>query len=451
MKILTAFLFVFLLSCAPTSARDRILDIQEVTSKSGIKAWLVEDQTLPIIALKFTFEGAGSIHDGQEKQGLSRLLSNTMDEGAGELTSQEFQKALSDHSISLSFGSSRDNFGGGVTTLSRNKDKAFELLKLALTEPRFDEEPVERMRQANISRVRSSMSTPNWIAARLFNDIAYEGHPYALNSGGTLTTLQSITTEDLRDFKNKWLTQDRLVVSAAGDITAGELETLLDDIFGGLPEKGAENKVSSFEIKNQGKSFLYKKDIPQTIIMAAMPGIDRNDPDYFPAILMDHIFGSSGFGSRLMEEAREKRGLTYGVYSDLSVQDYTNSLGIDTSTKNNSAKEMMDIIKAEMTEMVSSPVSQQELTDAKSYIIGSMPLSLTNTDSIAGLLRGLQLNKWPIDHLDNFPKKIEAVTAQDIQRVSKRLLNPDKLTLVMVGEPEEIDDLIIKDSLPNVE
>ena len=451
MKTLTVVLFAFLISCTPVKAKDRILDIQEVTSKSGIKAWLVEDKTLPIIALKFTFEGAGSVHDGPEKQGVVRLLSNTMDEGAGELNSQEFHKELSDHSIALSFGSSRDNFGGSVTTLSRNKDKAFELLKLALTEPRFDEEPIERMRQSNITRIRSSISTPNWIAARLFNDIIYEGHPYALNSGGTITTLQGITADDLRNFKNKWLTRDKLVIGAAGDITAEELEKLLDDIFGSLPAESPKSDIAPFEIKNQGKTFLFKKDIPQTIIQSAMPGMDRNDPDYFAAILMDHIFGSSGFGSRLMAEAREKRGLTYGIYSDLSVQDYTNSFEINTSTKNNSAKEIIEVMKAEMKELVSSPVTQQELDDAKSYIIGSMPLSLTNTDSIAGLLRALQLNKWPIDHLDNFPEKIESVTAEDIQRVAKKLLDPDKLTLVMVGEPEDIDDFIIKDSLPNVE
>ncbi len=448
--ILLLFLFSTSFS-APLLAKEKILNIQQIESAGGIKAWLVEDKNLPIISLQFSFKGAGAVNNTKDKQGLTRLLSNTLDEGAGNLDSQQFQKILSDNSISLSFSSGRDNFGGKIETLTRNKEKAFELLKLALTKPRFDQKPLDRMRLANITRIRSSMTKPNWIGARLFNDLAYQGHPYALNSGGTITSLQSITPDDLKEFKKDWLTKDRLLVSASGNINAEELSKVVDDIFSDLPATGKQNSIPDLDLQNTGKSFLYKKDIPQTIISTSLPSFDREDPDYYALMVMNHIFGASGFGSRLMEEARENRGLTYGIYSDMSVQEYLSSFGISTSTKNSNAKEMIDIIKKEMERIKDELVSEEELNGAISYIVGSIPLSLTSTSRIAGILLSLQLKKRPLTYLDDFPEKINMVSAKDIQRVAKRVLDPQKMITVMVGNPENIKNLKIKDTLPNVE
>ena len=451
MRILLLLSICLVVACNPLSAKEKVLDIQEVTSPGGIKAWLVEDSSLPIISLRFSFKGAGAIRDGQEKQGIARLLSNTMDEGAGDLTSQEFQKMLSDYSISLSFNSGRDNFGGKIKTLSRNKEKAFELLTLALTQPRFDEEPVNRMRQANLSRIRSSMGNPDWISARLFNDIAFQGHPYALNSGGTLTTLQAITTDDLRQYVKDWLTKDRLMIGVTGDISAKELRTVLDRIFGQLPSSGKTKETKQHTIQNSGTNFFYEKDIPQTILSMALPSFDKNDPDYYALRVMNYIFGGGGFGSRLMEEAREKRGLTYGIYSGLIAQDYLDAFTVSTSTKNESAQEMINIIKQEMNKIISQEVSKAELQDAQSYITGSMPLSLTSTGAVSSILLGLQLDDRPIDYLDHFIDRINAVTTKDIQRVAERALNPEKMTTIMVGKPENFQNLKKIETIPNVE
>ncbi len=455
MKILFYSLLSFIIFCTPigtknVSAKNKVLDIQEVTSKGGIKAWLVEDHALPIINIKFAFKGAGAIQNSPDKQGLSQLLSNTMDEGAGDLTSQEFQKSLSDHSITLHFNSSRDDFGGYVKTLIRHKDKAFELLKLALNSPRFDSEPIERMRQANISRIRSSIGNPEWINARFFNDIAFEGHPYALNSGGTLTTLNNITVDDLKAHKESWLTKDRLIISVTGDIKKEELSKTLDDIFGALPATGEKNKVKSFELKNTGKTFLYKKDIPQTIISSAMPSFGKNDPDYDALRVMNYIYGGGGFGSRLMEEAREKRGLTYGIYSSLLMQDNVRAITVSTSTKNESVAEMKEIIANEMTTLRNTEVTAQELKDAQSYITGSMPLSLTSTDKVSNILLNLQLDNRSIDYLDGYVDRINNVTISDIKNVANRVLNPEKLLTIMVGQPTDLKNIEILESLPNV-
>ncbi|HPD82258.1 MAG TPA: pitrilysin family protein [Alphaproteobacteria bacterium] len=412
---------------------------------------MVEDKSLPIIALKFSFKGAGSIHDGIEKQGLAQLLSNTMDEGAGDIKSQEFQKILSDNSITLNFSAGRDNFGGQLKTLSRHKDIAFNLLKLSLTQPRFDEEPLERMRQANLARIRSSMGDPDWITARLMNDKAFEGRPYALNSGGTLESLPKITAKDLQSHVTNWLTQDRLMIGVMGDINKDDLVKLLDDVFGSLPPKGSTDNLSSFEIQNTGKIYLYPQEIPQTIISLALPSIDVHDPDYYALQVMNYIFGAGGFGSRLMEEIREKRGLTYGIYSDTTNLDYTDFFTINTSTKNNSVKQVLDIIISETDTIKTQKVSQEDLSNSKSYLIGSLPMSLTSTDKISSILLSLQLNNRPINYLDTYATNINTVTNEDILRVAKRIFNPEKMISVLVGKPEHIENTIKIETLPNVQ
>lgn len=452
MRILTVLLFTLLI-ITPAQARDRVLDIQEVTTPGGITFWFVQDNSLPIVSIKFSFDESGATIIPEDKQGLSRLLSNTMDEGAGDLESQAFQKELSDHSIKLSFSAGRDHFEGQLKTLVRYQDKAFDLLENALNNPRFDSEPIDRMREANISRIKSSLGKPGWIAARLFNDKAYEGHPYALNGGGTISTLKNITQEDLQHYKETHLTKDQMVIGVTGDISKKQISKAIDKIFGSLPEKAPEQegKSSITALQNQGKTFLIEQDIPQTIIEMAFPGFSKKDPDYYALILMNQIFGAGGFGSRLMESAREKEGLTYGIYSGLSLRKDIKLVTIGTSTKNETVARMLEIIEQEAQKITNEPVSEEELSKAKSYITGSMPLSLTTTGQITSIIRSLQKDNRPINHLDTFADKINAVTQEDVQRVAKRVFSDYDPLIILVGKPENIDNAIIIKEIPNAQ
>ena len=436
----------------PAYAADKYLDIQHITTDKGISAWLVEDHSVPVIAMTYAFENAGAKNDPADKQGLSRLASNTMDEGAGDLSSQEFQKTLRDLSISLTFSAGRDHFSGKLKTLTRNKDKAFNLLNLALTKPRFDAEAVDRMRASNVSRVKSSISNPKWIAARLQNDHIFEGHPYALNSGGTLTSLAAITSDDLREFHTR-LGKNQLTIAVAGDITADELKTHLDTTFNGLPDVSGY-KVEQKPLQNAGQNYLYKKDIPQSVIEISQKGISRQDESYYSTKLMNFILGESGFGSRLMEEIREKRGLTYGIYSYFRDYEEMDVFHISTSTANDNVGEMIGLITAELEKIKNTPVTADELADAKSYIVGSLPLSLTSTDSIASTMLSMQLDDLPIDYLDTRATQFNAVTIDGIQKAAKNLLDVNTLTTIMVGQPQGLgDDFKITEikTLPNVE
>lgn len=450
MKIILGLTIAFF-SFAATPASASMLDIKEVKSTSGINAWLVEDHTIPVISFRFAFRDSGTTNDPADKQGLTRLLSNTLDEGAGTLDSKTFQQTMADLSISLSFSASRDSFGGQVKTLTANKDKAFELLTLALTEPRFDQEAVDRMRLANLTRIKSDMTDPQWMASRLLNDVVYKGHPYGMNSGGTLSSLTKITPTDLRNKVKNELTRDRLIVSAAGDISEAELARLLDQVFGALPATGAAINTVDATLPETATTVLYKKEIPQTVIQMIMPGIDIKDPDYFAAEVMNFVFGGAGFGSRLMDVIREQRGLTYGVYSGLAGMKYANTVGISSSSKNETAKELIDLSLAEMQKMKETPVSAQELRDAKTFLVGSVPLDLTSTDRISGYMLSFQAEGLPKNYLDIRATGINAVTAEDVRRVAERVLRADKTTTILVGAPEAITPTTTVTTLPNVE
>ena len=451
MRFLVLIFTVFFVSAQTAhAAGNSILDIQEVTSPGGITAWLVKDPSIPVVSMKFGFKGAGTALDPEDKQGLARMVSNTLDEGAGSLNAQAFQKELQDLVITLRFSAGRDDFGGTLKTLSKNKDRAFELLRLALTSPRFDQEAINRMRKANQSRIRSSLSDPGWMAARLLNDRAFEDHPYALNSGGTLSSLEKIKAADLEKFHDVYLGKNNLVVAVAGDIDAKELSLRLDEIFGELPEAEIPDS-KKFELQNQGAVFHYQRDIPQSVIEIMQKGLNRKDPEFHTGQVMNFILGSSGFGSRLTEEIREKRGLTYGIYSYFYNLENVEALAVSTSTANKNVPEMLQVIRDEFNKIANSEVTQEELESAKSYLIGSLPLSLTSTNKIASMLNSLQLDDLPIDYLDQRKTAIQSTTIEDIQALATRLLNPESFITVIVGQPEGLEDLQTIKSLPNVE
>ena len=451
MRFSLAIFFLGILFLYPLTSFATILDIQTVTSPKGIKAWLVEDKTIPVISLRFMFKGAGAVNDPLDKQGLSQVLSNTLDEGAGEYDSQAFQAQLNDKSISLSFSSSRDDFGGHLKTLTKYQDTAFNLLSLAMTKPRFDKEAVARMIESNLVRIRSNITDPEWMNARLTNDVLFNGHPYAMNSGGTLSSLPKITPNDLRTKYSSQFARDNLVVAVAGNISAKELEDMLDKIFGNLPETAKLTQVENAIQGNASSITLYKQDIPQTVISMAIEGVLHSDKEYHAAEIMDFVLGSSGFGSRLTEEVREKRGLTYGIHSGLSEMRHSTLLSIGTSTKNASVKDVIALTKTVMVDMATTPITDKELKDAKAYLIGSVPLNLTSSDRISGMMIGLLADNLPTDYLDERAKKIQNINKDEVLAISKRALTPDKLKIILVGNPEMSDTYKTVLSLPNVE
>lgn len=429
------------------------LDIKEIRSEDGLTAWLVQDTSVPVISIHFGFRDAGSATDPVEKQGLARLVSNTMDEGAGNLDAQEFQSELRNNSIRLHFTVDRDHYGGHLQTLSKNKDTAFRLLKLALTDPLFDEEPLERMKAANIARIKSDLSDPAWRALRIAYDVAFEGHPYAKNSGGTISGIQNVTQRDLQRFAKSYLAKDNLVIGISGDISVEDAQSAIDNIFGKLPETSDIPEIPDTGIRNKNESVHHKMDIPQTHIQLWHGGVPRQSENYAEAQILNHIFGRGGFGSRLMTSAREKEGLTYGIYSYLQHFNHADMLIISTSTQNEKAGEMMQIIIQEIQTLSEKGITEEELTAAKDYLSGSLPLRFTSNPRISQTLMSLQLDGLEMDYLDRYLEDIQAASITDVNALTPRLLSLDEFIGVTVGQPGGLDHApnSVVETLPNVE
>jgi zinc protease len=438
------FLFLTLLLLFATATRADAVEIERVVSPGGIEAWLVPDPKVPLLSIEFSFEG-GSAADPAGKEGLANLLSTLLDEGAGPYDSGEFQRRLNDNAISLGFDARADAFYGSLKTLNETRGEAVELLRLALSEPRFDDDAVERMRAATTARIRRSLADPDYVARTAFYEVAYPGHPYGRRTLGTLESVAAIGAGDLRAFVAGRFARDNLTVGVSGDITAEELGPLLDRVFGALPERSEPLEVEDRPPGAGGRTLVVERPIGQSIILMGQPGVKRDDPDWFPALVMNYVLGGGGFGSRLMEEIREKRGLTYGVYSHLVPFRSSALMMASGSTANANAGEMVALMKAQWRRMREEGLSEAELADAKTYLTGSFPLQFTSTDSIAAILLQMQRDGLGIDYLDRRNALIEAVTLEQVNALARRLLAPDALLTVVVGRPETLGEAEILD------
>jgi len=420
-----------------TSRPGAAIDVQRIDTPGGLKAWLVEDHTNPIISLRFAFRGAAGL-DPAGKEGLANLAASTMDEGAGDLDSQAFQQTLEDRAIRIRFEAGMDNFGGRLQTLVRDRDAAFRLLRLALTAPRFDTEPVERVRAQILVGLKQEEEDPHAIAGKAMREVLYGGHPYGRPSDGTAASVKSINRDDLLGFVGRRLARDNMAIGVVGDVTPDALAALLDATFGALPPKAAAWKLPDHKAMTDGRTVVIKKDVPQSAIVFADQGLKRADPDFYAAYVMNHILGGGGFTSRLYGEIREKRGLAYSVGTGLNPRDASATMGGGAGTANARVKETLDVLKTEWRRMSESGATAKELTDAKTYLTGAYPLRFSASGRIARMLVGIQLADLGIDYVKNRNGFIEAVTGQDIARVAKKLLDPKRLVTVVVGRPEGV-------------
>jgi zinc protease len=413
------------------------IDIERVVTPGGVEAWLVREPTIPVISFNFAFRGGAAL-DPAGKEGLAEMVSALLDEGAGPLDSQAFQRRLSDLAISLRFQAGRDTFGGTLRTLSENREAAFDLLRLALTEPRFDAEPVERIRSQLLSGLARSAEDPDQIAGRTWSAALFPDHPYGRPVSGTKESINAVAGEDLTAFVAARLARDNLLIGVAGDITAEDLAPLLDRTFAGLPAEAVPDTVPETKPRADGELIVVERDIPQSVVVFGHGGVKRDDPDYYAVYVMNYILGGGGFVSRLNHEVRQKRGLAYSVYSYLQPLEHAGIIAGGVATENARLAESLEVIRAEWRRLREGGVTNEELANAKRYLTGSFPLRLDNTRKLAGNLVAIQVSRLGIDYLDRRNSLIEAVTGDDVRRVAERLIHPDALTVVVVGQPEGV-------------
>ena len=410
--------------------------IERVVSPGGIEAWLVHEPAVPMIAIDFAFVG-GAAQDAPGKGGTASLVASLLDEGAGDLDAKTFHARLERKAIELGFQAERDTLRGTLRTLTENKDEAFEYLRLAVTQPRFDQSDVEVIRAQILSMLRRATTSPTDIANLRWWQVAFADHPYGRPVNGTLESVPTVTIADLKDYTHRVLARGNLKVAVVGDIDAETVKVMLDRVFGGLPAQPELKPVPNVSPQGLGRRIVVKVDVPQAVLAFGGPGIARKDPDFMAAYIVNHILGGGAFSSRLYQEVREKRGLAYSVYDSLVWLNHSALFLGGTATRADRAGETLDVIDKEIHRLADEGPTADELAKAKAYLNGSFVLNLDTSSKIAALLVQLQLDGLGIDYFTRRPEMINGVTLEDARRVAKRMLDSGMLVTV-AGRPEGI-------------
>lgn len=410
--------------------------VQEVKSKSGITAWLMEEHSQPIVAVSVAFRDAGAAYDPVGKEGRAFMVASLLSEGAGELDAQSFSAALEERAVRLNFSADDDNFYAHLQSLSEHKEKAFYYLGLALSSPRFEAEAVQRERTQTLATIAELKKKPSARLGRAWQKQVFMGHPYQRPNFGSKKSVENLETEDFREFVGHYLTRGNLVISVVGDITASELAELLDEHLGKLPENYTpETSLPEATFPDKAAQTLVKQDIPQTMVRFGMVGLKRSDADYIPAFVMNYILGGGTLTSRLGEEIREKNGLAYAVSSELSPMRHGAIFEGWFSTRNEKVGQALAAMKNTLKNFAQNGVSEKELADAKHYLIGAFAVGLDSNAKNAGFLNMAQLNNLGIDYIERRNNLINAVSIKQVNDVAKRLIRLDNLQVVMVGNP----------------
>ncbi|MDZ4086102.1 MAG: pitrilysin family protein [Tabrizicola sp.] len=409
------------------------IPIKEVTSPGGITAWLVEDHNIPFTALEIQFRGGTSL-EAPDKRGVVNLMTATLEEGAADMDSRGFAEARDALAASFSFDAGTDSVGVSAQFLTENRDQAIDLLRAALVSPRFDQDAVDRVREQVLSNLRSNEKDPGTIASERFDLLAFGDHPYGSSGDGTVETVTALTRDDVVAAHKAALARDRVFVAAAGDITAEELGLLLDRLLGDLPATGAPQLTEAPWLLPAGIT-VQDFPSPQSTVFFGQRGIPRDDPDFFPAFVLNEMLGGGRFTARLMTEVREKRGLTYGIGTYIVNMDHADMLLGQFSASNDKVAEAIEVVKSEWGRIGREGVTPEELEATKTYLTGSYPLRFDGNGPIASILVGMQMDGMPIDYVTTRNSKVEAVTMEDIKRVAAELFDPDALHFVVVGQP----------------
>ncbi len=432
-----AFVACLLLLLGAARAAPETTPLRVVTP-GGLEVWYVYEPSIPIIALNVAFAG-GSAIDPPDKVGLASFATSLLDEGAGEMDSLAFQKAVVDRAIRLNFDIGRDFFSASLQTLSQHRDEAFRLLGLALAAPRFDAPAVERIRGQIQSILAEDENEPSTVAVRRWFAEIFPDHPYGRIKDGTPASIAAIAAGDLKAWASRRLARDNLTIGAAGDVSPEELGRLVDLAFGALPAAAAPVDVAEASVPSEGRVIVERMPLPQSVVTFGLAGLKRDDPDFYAAYVMNYILGGGGFTSRLYREIREERGLAYSVYSYLYPLRRAGLYSGSVATRNDRVAETLDLVRQEFARMADSGVSEAELKAAQTHLTGAFPLRFDSGGKIAGILVTMQLDELGIDYIQRRNNYIGAVTRADIARVARRLLDPERLIVVVVGDPAGLE------------
>ncbi len=408
--------------------------IARIVTPGGVEAWLIEERSVPLVAMAFSFDG-GASQDPDGAAGAAHVMAALLDEGAGPYDARAYHEKLDEFAVEISVSAGRDRFDGNLKTLVRHQEEAFRLLKLALTEPRFDQDALDRVKAQVCAGLRRAANDPGHRSGEAWSRRAFAGHAYANPVRGTLAEVEGLDRNLVAGMAKRLLVRRGLKISIVGAISQDAAAAMVDDVFGDLPPGDEPALPPAASVGGLGEVEVVDLDIPQSTIRFGMPGLLRNDPDFVPATILNHILGGGAFTSRLFQEVREKRGLAYSISSGLQPFRRAGIFYGGTATRNERAREALDVIRDEIARMAESGPTEDELDKAKRYLIGSYALRFDTSPKIASQLDSIQVNDLGIDYMERRNREFAAVGMDDMRRIARRLLGDGRMLVTVAGRP----------------
>ena len=403
-----------------------------VTS-NGITVLVLEQHFLPIIEIHALIK-AGSAQDPPDKAGLANLVASLLDEGTTTRTSKQQAEQIDFVGGALEAKAAEDFTTASARVLKKDVDLGFTLLADMLQHPAFHKQEFERIRTQLLGEMASDNDDPGHIAMKAFNQLVFHGHPYRWPVTGTEETLSKITLADVQSFYGREYSPSQVIVTVVGDITLEQATALVQTHFGAWKKMAvtARNTKKPSPVERRTVQ-LIEKDLTQSTIVLGHGGLSRAHPDFYSVTVMNYILGAGGFSSRLMDSIRDKQGLAYGIMSHFDARLMPGSFWVNLQTKTETTNQAITGVLSEIKSIRDAPVSDQELAEAKSFLVGSFPLRLDSTAKLAQVLAQVEFYGLGFEYFSDYPKWIERVTKEDVQRVAKQYLDPKRYALVVVG------------------
>jgi len=404
---------------------------------NGMVLLTSEQRTLPMVSIELLVD-AGSAHESAPQAGLANLTAKLLTYGTKRRSAVQINETLDFIGASFETGCGQDTASLSMTVLKKDLGTGLELLADVLTQPTFPQPEIDRQKQAIIATIRATEENPGAVAGKAFAATLFPQSPYGRPVEGTEASVKALQQKNLQDFFARTYRPNRSIIAVVGDVSEQEIASLLETALRSW-SKGEPSAVAAAPVKiGPAKLVRVNKDLTQANIVMGHSGVTRGNPDYYAIQVMNYVLGGGGFSSRAMDSIRNERGLAYSVYSFFAAERSHGTFEFVMQTKNESAMEAIRIANDEIRRMREEPVSDQELNDAKDYLIGSFPLRLDTNRKVANFLAQVEYFKLGLDYPDRYPDLIRSVNGEDVLRVAKQYLHPEMLITVIVGNPKKI-------------
>jgi zinc protease len=426
------FLLIGLLILSPPLLA--AVNIQHWTTPNGARVYFVAAPELPIVDLQIIFD-AGAARD-KNKAGTALLTNALLAEGAGDLNADQISERFDE--LGAQFGNEAERDMANLTLRSLSDEKvltpALDTLALVLAKPAFPNDAFERERKRMLIGIEQRKQSPDALADEAFYKAVFKTHPYAVMPSGYENTVNTLTLDDLKAFYQRYYVASNAVIAIVGDLDRGKAERIASSLVAQLPKGSPAEKLPDVASLTQEETIKLEHPSAQTHIILGQPGIQRDDPDYFTLYVGNHILGGSGLVARLSNEIREKRGLAYSTYSYFLPMRKSGPFQIGLQTRTDQAEEALTVVRETLKTFIEKGPTDEELIASKKNITGGFPLRISSNKKILGYIGMIGFYGLPLDYLDTFNDKIQAVTAAGIQDAFKRRVDPGKMITVLVGK-----------------